>query len=194
MQESNESEDISIKIQTLDNAFSLKINPAETILALKEKITKKYNIPIDKQRLIFQGKFLKENETLSNYKITDGCVIQLIAKSLEENNNQNRAQQNNRQNNNERYNEVYPIIQIPFRTNRRRRRVVMPHFDISEYLEGFYQNIIALDNFNKCRKNFTYINSDTSIELFFFYKTTYGIAEWVDIKHTLKQSLEAENI
>ena len=194
MQESNESKEISIKIQTLDNAFSLKINPAETILALKEKITKKYNIPIDKQRLIFQGKFLKENETLSNYKITDGCVIQLIAKSLEENNNQNRPQQNNRQNNNERYNEVYPIIQIPFRTNRRRRRVVMPHFDISEYLEGFYQNIITLDNFNKCRKNFTYNNSGSPIEAFDFSKSTYEIGEWVDVKDTINQWLEAQII
>lgn len=194
MQESNESKEISIKIQTLDNAFSLKINPAETILFLKEKISKKYNIPKDKQRLIFQGKFLKENETLSNYKITDGCVVQLIAKSLEENNNQNRPQPSGRQNNNERYNEVYPIIQIPFRTNRRRRRVVMPHFDISEYLEGFYQNIIALDNFNKCRKNFSYNNSISPIEAFDFSKSTYEIGEWVDVKDTINQWLEAQII
>ena len=68
MQESNESKEISIKIQTLDNAFSLKINPAETILALKEKITKKYNIPIDKQRLIFQGKYLKDEEKMVKLK------------------------------------------------------------------------------------------------------------------------------
>ena len=60
MQESNSQEEITIKIQTLDNNFSLKINQNLTINQLKEEISKKYNIPKEKQRLIFQGKFLKD--------------------------------------------------------------------------------------------------------------------------------------
>ena len=199
MKESNNIEEISIKIQTLDNTYSFKINPSYTILQLKEEISKKYNIPKERQRLIFQGKFLKENEKLSFYKITDGCVIQLIAKSLEENNGQNSSQQNRNQNssepNNNRLNEVYPIIQIPFRTNRRRRRVVMPHFDISEYIEGFYQNIISLDNFNNCKKSFNYNNNSSNnnlIEAFDFSKSAYEVGEWVDVKDTINQWLEAQ--
>ena len=192
MKESNDNEEISIKIQTLDNTYSFKIKQSYTILQLKEDIFKKFNIPIDRQRLIFQGKFLKEAENLTFYKITDGCVIQLIAKSLEENNNQNQSQANNRNHNNRRLNEVYPIIQIPFRTNRRRRRVVMPHFDISEYLEGFYQNLISLDNFNKCKNNINY--DKNIIEAFDFSKSTYEVGEWVDVKDTINQWLEAQVI
>ena len=196
MKESDYSQEITIKIQTLDNSFSLKINQSLTIIQLKEEISKKYNIPKDKQRLIFQGKFLKDNETLSFYKITDGCVIQLIAKSLElKNPNQNSSQRSNNSNrnaNNQRANEVYPIIQIPFRTNRRRRRLSLPHFDITEYIEGFYQNLISLDNYNNTKKKFDPKASNNIIEVFDFNKSSYEVGEWVDVKDTINQWLEAQ--
>ena len=196
MKESDNSQEITIKIQTLDNSFSLKINQSLTIIQLKEEISKKYNIPKDKQRLIFQGKFLKDNETLSFYKITDGCVIQLIAKSLElKNPNQNSSQRSNNPNrnaNNQRANEVYPIIQIPFRTNRRRRRLSLPHFDITEYIEGFYQNLISLDNYNNTKKKFDPKASNNIIEVFDFNKSSYEVGEWVDVKDTINQWLEAQ--
>ena len=184
MKESNINEEISIKVQTLDNTYSFKVIQNWTISKLKEEIFKKFKIPKERQRLLFQGKYLKENEKLINYKIRDGCVIQLIAKSLEHNNN---SQMNNRG-----LNEVYPIIQIPFRSNRRRRRVVMPHFDISEYLEGFYQNLISLDNYNKCKNNFS--SDKNVIEVFDFSKSTYEVGEWVDVKDTINQWLEAQVI
>ena len=197
MKESNNSQEITIKIQTLDKTFCLKINQSLTIIQLKEEISKKYNIPKDKQRLIFQGKFLKDNENLSFYKITDGCVVQLIAKALEEvNSNQNSSRRNNnnsnRNVNNQRRNEIYPIIQIPFRTNRRRRRISMPHFDISEYIEGFYQNLIALDNFSNTKKKFDPKAINNLIEAFDFDKSTYEVGEWVDVKDTINQWLEAQ--
>ena len=196
MKESDNSQEITIKIQTLDNSFSLKINQSLTIIQLKEEISKKYNIPKDKQRLICQGKFLKDNETLSFYKITDGCVIQLIAKSLEiKNPNQNSSQRSNNSNrnaNNQRANEVYPIIQIPFRTNRRRRRLSLPHFDITEYIEGFYQNLISLDNYNNTKKKFDPKASNNIIEVFDFNKSSYEVGEWVDVKDTINQWLEAQ--
>jgi len=193
MKEPNNKENISIKIQTLDNTYSFKINQSFTILQLKEEISKKYKIPKERQRLIFQGKFLKENEKLSYYKITDGCVIQLIAKSLEENNNNSNQSESNYRNNNGRLNEVYPIIQIPFRTNRRRRRISMPHFDITEYFEGLYQNLISLDNINKCKIN-TFNYNNNIIEAFDFSKSTYEVGEWVDVKDTINQWLEAQVI
>ena len=196
MKEENNAQEITIKIQTLDNTYSIKINQLLTISQLKEEISKKYNIPKEKQRLIFQGKFLKDNENLSFYKITEGCVVQLIAKSLEENNssnnNNNTNHQNRHRNHNQRSNEVYPIIQIPFRTNRRRRRLSMPHFDISEYLEGFYQNLTALDNYTNIKKKFDPKFISNTIEAFDFSKSSYEIGEWVDVKDTINQWLEAQ--
>ena len=198
MKESLNPQEITIKIQTLDNTYSIKINENFSIEQLKEEISKKYNIPKDKQRLIFQGKFLKDKENLSFYKITEGCVVQLIAKSLEENNSSSNTNRNNNsnqnRNNNQRSNEVYPIIQIPFRTNRRRRRLSMPHFDISEYIEGFYQNLISLDNYNNVKKKFDPKSNNNVIEAFDFSKSSYEIGEWVDVKDTINQWLEAQVI
>ena len=202
MKESTTPQEITIKIQTLDNTYSLTINKLFTINQLKEEISKKYNIPKDKQRLIFQGKFLKDNENLSFYKITDGCVVQLIAKSLEEKNSSSTSSSNNNnhsnrdRNNERRTNEVYPIIQIPFRTNRRRRRrrLSMPHFDISEFIEGFYQNLITIDNYNNIKKKFDPNSINNPIEAFDFSKSSYEIGEWVDVKDTINQWLEAQVI
>ena len=202
MEESTTPQEITIKIQTLDNTYSLTINKHFTINQLKEEISKKYNIPKDKQRLIFQGKFLKDNENLSFYKITDGCVVQLIAKSLEEKNSSSTSSSNNNnhsnrdRNNERRTNEVYPIIQIPFRTNRRRRRrrLSMPHFDISEFIEGFYQNLITIDNYNNIKKKFDPNSINNPIEAFDFSKSSYEIGEWVDVKDTINQWLEAQVI
>ncbi len=41
-----------------------------------------YNIPVDKQRLIFQGKLLKDVDKLASNKISDDSVIHLVAKSV----------------------------------------------------------------------------------------------------------------
>ena len=68
----------------------------------------------------------------------------------------------------------------------------MPHFDISEYLEGFYQNIITLDNYSNVRKKFDPKIINNPIEVFDFSKSTYEIGEWVDVKDTINQWLEAQ--
>ena len=46
----------------------------------------------------------------------------------------------------------------------------MPHFDISEYLEGFYQNLTALDNYTNIKKKFDPKFINNTIEAFDFSK------------------------
>ena len=197
-----------IKIQTLDNTFTLTIPTIYTVLQLKEKISEKYKIPKNNQRLIFQGKLMKDNEKLSFYKITDDCVIHLVAKALEENNPQNNINNNNninsssnnnnnnnsnQNNNNNQMEEIFPIIQIPFRSNLRRRRLIMPHYDMSECFEALYQNILAIDNLTNCKKPYSK-NDNNYIECFDFNKSQFHIGQWVDAKDTIDQWLEAQVI
>ena len=68
----------------------------------------------------------------------------------------------------------------------------MPHFDIGEYFEGFYQNLIALDNYSNVRKKFDPKIFNNPIEVFDFSKSSYEIGEWVDVKDTINQWLEAQ--
>ena len=63
---------------------------------------------------------------------------------------------------------MLPVIQIPFRSTRRRRRIIMPHFDMSECFEALYQNMIAIDNLSNCKKN--YNPQSNKIEVLIFLK------------------------
>ena len=93
------------------------------------------NIPIIKQRLIFQGKWLQNNtDKLRQYRISDENVIHLVAKTYEENsqininNNVNNITNTNNanSNNNSQLNiedAFNGLIEIPLiRSGRRARR------------------------------------------------------------------------
>ena len=201
----DEKKEMTIKIQTMDSSFPITLPKTSTVQQLKDIISSKYTIPQINQRLIFQGKLMQNEKALSFYKITDECVIHLVAKSLEEvnsnntndvnnQNNLNNQQVNNlnlnNNNNSLQYEEMFPVIQISFRSTRRRRRIMMPHFDISESFEALYQNMISIDNLSKCKK--IYSPNINKIEVFDFSKTKYEVGQWVDVKDTIEQWLEAQ--
>ena len=63
-------DEITIKIQTLDNIYPLTLKRLSTVIELQEKISENFHIPINNQRLIFQGKYLQSStEKLKSYKI-----------------------------------------------------------------------------------------------------------------------------
>ena len=201
----DEKKEMTIKIQTMDSSFPITLPKTSTVQQLKDIISSKYTIPQINQRLIFQGKLMQNEKALSFYKITDECVIHLVAKSLEEVNSNNSNDANNQNNlnnqqvnnlnlnnnnNSLQYEEMFPVIQIPFRSTRRRRRIMMPHFDISESFEALYQNMISIDNLSKCKK--IYSPNINKIEVFDFSKTKYEVGQWVDVKDTIEQWLEAQ--
>ena len=201
----DEKKEMTIKIQTMDSSFPITLPKTSTVQQLKDIISSKYTIPQINQRLIFQGKLMQNEKALSFYKITDECVIHLVAKSLEEVNSNNTNDANNQNNlnnqqvnnlnlnnnnNSLQYEEMFPVIQIPFRSTRRRRRIMMPHFDISESFEALYQNMISIDNLSKCKK--IYSPNINKIEVFDFSKTKYEVGQWVDVKDTIEQWLEAQ--
>ena len=188
--------DISIRIQTMTNSFAIKINKNVLVKDLKLKISSLYNIPPQCQRLIFQGKLMQDNSSLNYYKISEDCVVHLVARTLEEvNNSTQNSNQSSRTNlivNNSQgllLEEILPAT--PFSSNRRRGRI-MPHFDYSECIESMYQNMISIDNFIKCRKE--YNPNSNIIDGFDFSKSEYELGEWVDAKDTIEQWLEAQII
>jgi hypothetical protein len=86
---------INIKIRTLDNEFMVNINSENRIEDLKKRIEnvsiiyldfilKISKVPLNRQRLIFRGRLLRDNDLISFYKITDLDVIHLVANTREQ--------------------------------------------------------------------------------------------------------------
>ena len=54
------------------------LNPTMTIRQVKEDIEKAEQIPVDQQRLVFQGKQLEDDQTLGSYSVSDSNTIHLV--------------------------------------------------------------------------------------------------------------------
>uniref|UniRef100_A0A3B0MZH3 Ubiquitin-related chaperonin, putative n=1 Tax=Theileria annulata TaxID=5874 RepID=A0A3B0MZH3_THEAN len=72
---------ITVKVSG-GETFTLDVEPEMTVLQLKEKCSDKANAPADKQRLIFKGRIIKDEEVLSALNVEDGNTIHLVRSGL----------------------------------------------------------------------------------------------------------------
>ena len=66
----------SVKIQIRSGkVIHLVVEESDTIESVKNKIQDMEGIPSDQQRLIYAGRQLENDRTLSDYRISDGSLI-----------------------------------------------------------------------------------------------------------------------
>ena len=70
---------MQVFVKTLSGkTISVECEPDESIESLKEKILAKEGVPPDQQRIIFGGKQLDAQKSLSDYDIDDDSTLQLV--------------------------------------------------------------------------------------------------------------------
>ena len=61
-----------------ENKYSVSLPPTATIAELKEKLAQMSDVSAERQRLIYSGRVMKNEETLEFYKVKSGNTVHMV--------------------------------------------------------------------------------------------------------------------
>ena len=160
----SETQSFKLKIRPNNQGqFEVLVSPEATVFDLKKIIESHCSIPASQQRLITQGKLLRDDLKLNSYKLSEGHVVQLSSQPL---------------------NLLEGDPQDPNANRRERYREI----NQSERFETIHQSLQTVDlmfDILNPRVEDEIIGFDNRQRRFF-------VGQWVDVLDTVEQWLEAQ--
>lgn len=201
---------VTVRIKTMDDQEKrIEVILSENVLDLKNKIFEQMQIPLERQRLIYLGKQLKDNMSLFESKIKDDVCILLVANRVQNSSEPPRRQPESAENAGEGvdlsafiFNALNETAQM-----RRNRRLLFQQnarsflrnlrLNVTQSRETIVQNLISTELLLNSRKELedvktTDLGAENSMDCFNFEKRELKIGQWVDVKDTINQWLEAQ--
>eukprot|EP00359_Climacostomum_virens_P000198 CAMPEP_0204896414 /NCGR_PEP_ID=MMETSP1397-20131031/147_1 /ASSEMBLY_ACC=CAM_ASM_000891 /TAXON_ID=49980 /ORGANISM="Climacostomum Climacostomum virens, Strain Stock W-24" /LENGTH=397 /DNA_ID=CAMNT_0052064017 /DNA_START=26 /DNA_END=1219 /DNA_ORIENTATION=+ len=160
-----------------NSQFEVRVLASSNVSELKEMIRTRTNVPIAQQRLIYRGRQLKNDDILKDYGMADGHVLQLVAQAGE-------ASEPDIM----RWTVEAPTTLF---TRRRRRLQRRRELDITDRFEAIRQNLLTLGGLFQARRAEP---DETETQVFDFRDRVLEVGQWVDVKDTVDQWLEAQVI
>jgi Kip1 ubiquitination-promoting complex protein 2 len=72
---------MKIKVKSIiRNITEVEINPFDTIISLKKKLQKQFELDLNEQKIIFKGKILKDESKIQENNLQEGDIIILLKK------------------------------------------------------------------------------------------------------------------
>jgi hypothetical protein len=70
---------MEVKVKTMvGKEYKFAMNSTERVYTLMQKVSEQVGIPAEQQRLVFNGKALKNEDTLENQNVVGGSTVQLL--------------------------------------------------------------------------------------------------------------------
>ena len=211
------SENITVKIKTLNSTtFPVQVFKDNTIQEFKVAIFHKVRIHSMNQRLIYQGKVLKDNSTIRENKIEDGDVVHLVETDNRNYQNPPNPNERNRNNNENEYNRLMSSLFPNFteflgernnnnNNNNNRNNIntegvydSFKHFmlnkkyNFTQSAEVLTQNINNLFNMIDNQPEITLKNNERLSYLYDDKCDKFKIGQWIDIKDANDNWIEGQ--
>lgn len=71
----NKKMDLQVVVAETKQSITLNALSSDTVLMLKHQIHEMVGLPVEKQKILYRGKYLEDDMLLSNYNIVSGSMM-----------------------------------------------------------------------------------------------------------------------
>jgi hypothetical protein len=207
-----QNRDITVRVKTMDeNERTIGVSLDDKVIDLKNKILDELEVPLERQRLIYLGKQLKDDQTIEESRLKNDVCILLVANRVQ-NQSDNQRQAEARPNNEGPTNDVdlptfiFNALNESAQMRRNRRLLFQQNarsflrnlrLNVGQSRETIVQNLATTEQLiasctNVENSKINDNDSDNSLDCFDFEKRELKVGQWVDVKDTINQWLEAQ--